>query len=253
LFRGQTYIFDVNSPGHPFSLKTERSEGSLDRYTQGVTGNGTEVGQVTFEVPDNSPDVMYYVSENAIDTAGVFHILDIEENTLIDVTAEILGKKTYSIPDTVIGNVESSNGMKLRFIGGVIPEQYATGFWYVEGVGSAITLISEQSLEFPTTYTPEVPSAFDAAPFDSTAFDSANSFSQSKDYLVINRASMDKNPWSRANRWFHQDVITQSARENGAEPVLDQSFRAIRPIIEFDANLKLFNFVFLFLISPAST
>jgi hypothetical protein len=242
LFRGQTYIFDVNSPGHPFSLKTERSEGSLDRYTQGVTGNGTEVGQVTFEVPFNAPDVMYYVSENAIDTAGVFHILDIEENTLIDVTAEILGKKTYSIPDTVIGNVELSNGMKLRFIGGVIPEQYATGFWYVEGVGSSIKLVSEKELEIRSSYVEESSLLFDDIPFDQLPFSEVGSLPSRKDYITINRSSIDSNPWSRYNRWFHADVIRTSAEINSSNPQLDQKSRAIRPIIEFNPGLKLFNF-----------
>ena len=242
LFRGQTYIFDVNSPGHPFSLKTERSEGSLDRYTQGVTGNGTEVGQVTFEIPFNAPDVMYYVSENAIDTAGVFHILDIEENTLIDISTEILGKKTYSIPDTAIGNVELSNGMKLRFIGGVIPEQYSTGFWYVEGVGSSIKLISEKELEIRSSYVEESSLLFDDVPFDQLPFSEVGSLPSRKDYITINRSSIDSNPWSRYNRWFHADVIKTSAEINSSNPQFDQKSRAIRPIIEFNPGLKLFNF-----------
>jgi hypothetical protein len=127
LFRGQTYIFDIDAPNHPFSLKTERSGGTLDRYNQGVTGNGTEVGQIVFEVPLNSPDVIYYVSENSVDTGGVIQILDIEENTFIDIAAEILGKKTYSIPDTPVGPVPLSNGMKINFVGKVSPEIYRSG------------------------------------------------------------------------------------------------------------------------------
>jgi hypothetical protein len=242
LFRGQTYIFDINCPSHPFSLKTERSEGSLDRYSQGVIGNGTEVGSIKFEVPFNAPDVLYYVSENAIDTAGVFHILDIEENTLIDVTAEILGKKTYSIPNTAIGNVALSNGMKLRFIGVVVPEQYSTGFWYVEGVGDSIKLISEKELEIRSTYVEESSLLFDDVPFDQLPFSEVGSLPSRKDYITINRSSPDSNPWSRYNRWFHADVIKTSADINLSNPQLDQKARAIRPIIEFNAGLKLFNF-----------
>lgn len=62
------------------------------------------------------------------------------------------------------------------------------------------------------------------------------------DYLMINRASRDLNPWSRRNRWFHKDVIAAAAYYNGQEPVYDQTHRATRPIIEFKQNLKLFNF-----------
>lgn len=242
LYRGQTYVFDVSTPGHPFSLKTERSEGSLDRYNQGVTGNGTEVGKVTFEVPLNSPDVMYYVSENAIDTGGVIHILDIEENTFIDIDAELLGKKTYSIPNEVSGNTELSNGMKLRFIGNVVPEQYSQGYWYVEGVGSSIKLVSEKDLEVRATYVEESTLLFDDLPFDQLPFSEVGAFPSRKDYVTINRSSIDNNPWSRYNRWFHADVITASAKINQTTPEFDQTARAIRPIIEFNAGLKLYNF-----------
>jgi len=62
------------------------------------------------------------------------------------------------------------------------------------------------------------------------------------DYLMINRASRDLNPWSRRNRWFHKDVIATAAFYNGRQPVYNQDQRAVRPIIEFNPNLKLFNF-----------
>ncbi len=242
LFRGQTYVFDVNAPGHPFSFKTERSEGTIDRYNQGVTGNGTEIGKVTFEIPLNAPDVIYYVSENAVDTGGVIHILDITENTAIDITAEILGKQTYSIPNTPIGNVPLSNGMKLNFIGKVTPEKYATGFWYVEGVGSSIKLVSEKELEVRSTYVEESSLLFDDIPFDQLPFSEIGALPSKKDYVTINRSSIDNNPWSRYNRWFHADVIDISAKVNQTNPEFDQSSRATRPIIEFNEGLKLFNF-----------
>ncbi len=242
LFRGQTYILDLDAQGHPFSIKTERSEGALDRYNQGVDGNGTEVGKLTFEVPLNAPDVLFYVSEAAIDTGGVFHILDIEENTFIDISAEVLGKKTYSIPNTPIGSVALSNGMKLNFIGKVVPEQYENGFWYVEGVGSSIKLISEKELEIRSTYAKESTLLFDDIPFDQVPFSEIGSWPNNKDYVTINRSSVDGNPWSKYNRWFHTDVIKVSAEVNSSIPEFDQKARAIRPIIEFNSGLKLYNF-----------
>jgi hypothetical protein len=242
LFRGQTYIFDIDAPNHPFSLKTERSGGTLDRYNQGVTGNGTEVGQIVFEVPLNSPDVIYYVSENSVDTGGVIQVLDIEENTFIDIAAEILGKKTYSIPDTPVGPVPLSNGMKINFVGKVSPEIYSNGYWYVDGVGTNIKLISEKDIEVRSSYVEDSILLFDDIPFDQVPFSEAGSFPSRKDYVTINRSSIDNNPWSRYNRWFHSDVIKVSAEVNKIQPDFDQKSRAIRPIIEFNPGLKLYNF-----------
>jgi hypothetical protein len=238
LYRGQTYTFVINSPGNPFSIKTARVAGALDRYTIGVSNSAVESGTITFTVGVNSPDVLYYVSENSVDTGGVFHVLDIDENTYLNVDADILGKKSY----TMSNGIPLSNGMKLKFEGNIFPINYATGYWYVEGVGTAIRLVSEADLEIISTYSQEKALLFDDDPFDQSPFSTATSFPQLKDYILIARGTPDRNPWSRYNRWFHQDVIIAAAEAAGQVPSLDQSARAIRPIIEFDAGLKLFNF-----------
>ena len=73
-------------------------------------------------------------------------------------------------------------------------------------------------------------------------FANANGYPTAKDYIVINRGSLDKNMWTRYNRWFHKDVIEKSALANGQTISADQTARATRPIIEFNAGLKLFDF-----------
>jgi len=240
LYRGQEYHFEIDSPGEPFSIKTSRSSGNLDRYSahQSVDQFAVENGTITFTVPDDAPDVLFYVSENDINLGGVFQILDIKENTAIDVSTDLLGKKTYTLPT----GLSLSNGMKVRFGGNVTPAEYATGDYYVEGVGTTIKLVAESDLELIYPYTDELPVLFDDTTFDSLPFGSATAFAGNLDYIVINRASKDKNPWSRYNRWFHQDVINASAAYNGSIASLDQTARAVRPIIEFEADLKLFNF-----------
>lgn len=65
---------------------------------------------------------------------------------------------------------------------------------------------------------------------------------ESPDYMTVKRSSIDRNPWSRANRWFHMDVIQKTADYNVTDAVYDQTLRASRPIIEFDADLQLLNF-----------
>ena len=62
------------------------------------------------------------------------------------------------------------------------------------------------------------------------------------EYVTINRSSKDLNPWSRYNRWFHIDVINTSSTANNTVPVLPIDKRASRPIVEFEADLQLYNF-----------
>jgi len=238
LYRGQTYTFVIDSLGNPFSIKTSRVAGDLERYTIGVSTSAVESGTITFTVGVNAPDVLYYVSENSADTGGVFHVLNIDNNTYLNVDADILGKKTY----TMSSGMPLSNGMKVKFTGNIYPTNYATGYWYVEGIGTAIRLISESDLEIIGSYSQEKALLFDDGAFDQSPFSTATSFPQKKDYILVARGSIDRNPWSRYNRWFHQDVIIAAATAAGQVPSLDQSARAIRPIIEFDAGLKLFNF-----------
>ena len=61
------------------------------------------------------------------------------------------------------------------------------------------------------------------------------------DYITINRSSLDRNAWSRANRWVHIDVIEKTAGYLDQEVLLDQTQRASRPIIEFEADYQLYN------------
>jgi hypothetical protein len=239
LYRGQTYRFEISSIGNPFSIKTKRTSGIFDRYeTPDITGHAVEEGIIELTIPYNSPDVLYYVSESDVDVGGVLEILSVDNNTVLDIDIEIIGKKTYKLPD----GTNLSNGMKVSFVGQVSPASYATGQYYVEGVGTAIQLVNESILELVSTYTDSQSILFDSTPFDTLPFSDATSLASSKDYVVINRGSFDHSPWSRYNRWFHKDVIEASAKYNGKVSSIDQTSRAVRPIIEFEANLRLYNF-----------
>ena len=248
LYRGQQYKFIINSVENPFSIKTLRTTGPLDRYINPLLlNNAIETGTITFTVPNNAPDELAYVSENNIDMGGVFNILDVSETGYINVESDLIGKKTYSygtitLVDETIVPFALSNGMKVQFAGNVFPKKYATGRYYVEGVGDAIRLIHENDLQIITAYTNTSSMLFDTTLFDTTPFSDSISYVTNPDYIVINRASVDKNFWSRNNKWIHKDVIEKSALKNGIHPAYDQSMRAARPIIEFEKNLKLFNF-----------
>lgn len=61
LLAGNTYNFNVNAPGHPFWIKTDRVIGEDARYDEGVTNNGTENGIVTITLPaDKVPPKLFY-------------------------------------------------------------------------------------------------------------------------------------------------------------------------------------------------
>ena len=58
--RGSSYVFAVNATGHPFYINSVQGTGTGNAYSSGVTGNGTEVGNVTFAVPADAPDTLFY-------------------------------------------------------------------------------------------------------------------------------------------------------------------------------------------------
>lgn len=58
LHRGETYVFNVNASGHPFYIKTARGAGTGNQYSQGVTGQGVSMGQLTLVVPLDAPNTL---------------------------------------------------------------------------------------------------------------------------------------------------------------------------------------------------
>jgi hypothetical protein len=124
--------------------------------------------------------------------------------TIDDAVENIIGQQSYNITSSVL----LSNGMLIRLSDNIE--------YYVEGVGTSIKLIE---------------------------FSVFSEYSSSEhDYVVINRASVEQSPWVLGNNWVHADVIKTSLQLNGLIPDIDNSTRAKRPIIEFNANLGLYNY-----------
>lgn len=76
LIRGQTYIFNINASGHPFWIKTQNSTGTANAFNSGVTGNGTDVGTLTFIVPLNAPASLHYNCEFHATMNGAINVSD---------------------------------------------------------------------------------------------------------------------------------------------------------------------------------
>ena len=94
----------------------------------------------------------------------------------------------------------------------------------------------------PSAYSDTKRIAFDSDNFDTLPFSDASAYATEKDYIVVNRASLDRNAWSRYNRWHHKDTVVKSFELNNLPVNVNESTRAKRPIIEFEAGLKLDNF-----------
>jgi hypothetical protein len=225
-----------NGPGDDTDMYIELvRQYSINNETRFTVLSGNQYSRKSFfknqagylaEVPllTADADVLYYQDGTTAGKFGVIKLIDIAGAQTIDINESIIGQANYTSPT----GVTFTNGLKVTFRGNVEPAEYADNTYYVEGVGSSIQLILASSLTTDESYI-------------TLHNDIANAPAE-LDYITINRASTDGNGWSRSNRWFHQDVLKATAEYNGTDVVIDNEFRAKRPIVEFEAGLRLFNF-----------
>ena len=183
-------------------------------------------------------DTMYYQDHTDDNKFGIIRIVDAVGEETINVADDIIGKKTYTSPT----GIAFTSGLKVQFRGKTEPAEYQDREYYVENVGDAISLSAVEDFKTPEAYTVSQSEPFDVSGFDETNFDSSLNAPTLQDYFTIKRHAPDKNPWSRSNRWFHEDIIKETAEYNKTTAVLDQTARAKRPILEFHAGLKLHNY-----------
>ena len=58
--RGGTYTFVMSAAGHPFYINSVQGTGTANAYASGVTNNGAVSGSITFTVPMDAPNTLYY-------------------------------------------------------------------------------------------------------------------------------------------------------------------------------------------------
>ena len=80
--RGQTYIFNLNTAGHPFYLQTATGSGyqSNNVYTDGFDGNGETTGTHTWTVPLDAPNELFYQCQLHAGMNGRIIISDLPSN-----------------------------------------------------------------------------------------------------------------------------------------------------------------------------
>lgn len=188
-----------------------------------------------------SKDILYYQDGTSKNKVGIIRLIESNAANTLDVDTDILGKKNFTSPNGVV----FTNGLKVKFDGEIYPSQYLEGEYYVEGVGTAIRLIPVETLIVPEKFTAGIYNPYDISPYDIKNYDIDLFVPLEKDYITIARDSINKNAWSRSNRWFHIDVIRATATYNNTPDLINilgsYNNKATRPIIEFYPNLKLFN------------
>ena len=78
LVRGETYLFDFTTDGHPFYIKSSLGTGTAGQYDSGVINQGSSSANqdLIFTVPDDAPDTLYYQCSAHYQMNGVIRIVD---------------------------------------------------------------------------------------------------------------------------------------------------------------------------------
>lgn len=173
----------------------------------------------------------YYWLPNGPDPIPLF-------GTSFNIEADIVGQPNFTMPN----GYELSNGMMIFFSEDVVPSSYRNKNYIVEGVGNAIKLVDFSLLIANENLARVYNETWDSDKFDEYPFDGDARLPLDPSYITINKSSLDLNPWSRYNRWFHKDIIRITAEINGKFPVYPNNLRAKRPIIEFKSDIQLYNF-----------
>jgi hypothetical protein len=138
LVRGNTYTFTlVSTPALPFFIKTQQTLGINNLFSEGVTNNGAATGTITFVVPQNAPDILYYNNSTQMNMQGVFNIVDATAGTgpnfWIQTDPGVNGRQP-STPNisSRLGPVNgvTNNGIDLGTITFDVPFSNAQQFYY---------------------------------------------------------------------------------------------------------------------------
>jgi hypothetical protein len=115
LFRGLTYKFYVSASDaiggvdYPFWIRTKRVAGidpTYD-YNDGVINNGDSVGNITFAIPYDAPDELFYVSQTNSNLGGKLKIIN------SSTTPRDLIESTLTFPATILSSSAASTNVDI--------------------------------------------------------------------------------------------------------------------------------------------
>jgi hypothetical protein len=117
LFRGETYKFNVDATEdfggvfYPFWIRTAQIAdiGTKYDYNKGVVNNGDSTGTITFTVPYDAPNTLYYVADNNSVMGGKLDIVN------SSATPRYLIANTLTYPETILSSsIASTNVDKIN-------------------------------------------------------------------------------------------------------------------------------------------
>ena len=115
LQRAAKYEFHVSSAGFPFYIKTQPTADLNNQYNDGVVNNGAQVGVVTFKVPFNAPNKLYYQASNTAGMGGTIYInndyKDLEVGVLT-VTQFLDSKLRADFENIYVSGIGTINNLK---------------------------------------------------------------------------------------------------------------------------------------------
>ncbi len=115
LVRGFTYTFNLNASGHPFWIKTPPGgTGTGNAYNDGVTGNGTSIGTITFSVPNDAPDTLQYNCQHHSAMTGTINIVAPPAIVITDLSFASDAVITSTGTDALNLNIQLSTNLALN-------------------------------------------------------------------------------------------------------------------------------------------
>jgi len=113
LFRGETYKFNVDATEdfggvfYPFWIRTAQIAdiGVTYDYNKGVVNNGDSTGTITFTVPYDAPNTLYYVADNNSVMGGRLNIVN------STTTPRYLIANTLTYPETILSSSLASTNV----------------------------------------------------------------------------------------------------------------------------------------------
>ena len=112
LVRGNRYKFSNESGGHPFYIKNELLNYTNGQYGTGVTNNGGAGGTViTFEVPQDAPDELYYQCGSHTAMFGTLKIVG--GNIGADASFNVIQEYTSGSKITFVSDVSINEDLRV--------------------------------------------------------------------------------------------------------------------------------------------
>ena len=147
LMRGEKYRFDVDASGHPFYIQTSAGAYNASNvYSDGVTGAGTQDGNVDFNVQFDAPDVLYYVCSNHNNMGNAIHIINKDKAGTVsgsaqtlahlvgqDVVVNTITAETYIVSSSVSHITQSFSSGSTIFGDDITDTHQMTGSLFVSG------------------------------------------------------------------------------------------------------------------------